>query len=225
MPLCHQRLITQGIPIGVSHFLMIEIPFFHGLHSRLALDGDTDQREYGWTGQVKKGWFLMVPNDRSEISFTPIGILHTPFENPEGMPIQPSGRASAPGRAEIYPEFHSALEDLDGFSHLILIYHFHRIKSWKPRVTPFMDTVERGLFSTRAPSRPNPIGISVVHLERIESGVLYLSNMDVLDGTPLLDVKPFVPAFDQPQDPVKTGWLANTPSNVEDRQSDGRFGD
>jgi tRNA-Thr(GGU) m(6)t(6)A37 methyltransferase TsaA len=139
------------------------------------------------------------------------------------MPIQPTGKSSAPGTAEIYPEYHGALDDLDSFSHVILIYHLHRVEGWKVKVTPFLDTVMRGLFATRAPSRPNPIGLSIVRLERIQSGVMYFSNMDVLDGTPLLDIKPYVPAFDQPQGPVNTGWLAETAGEVQDRQSDDRF--
>lgn len=166
----------------------------------------------------------MAANDQSAISFTTIGVLHSPFENLEGMPIQPSGRATAPGRAEIYPEFQPALADLEGFSHIILIYRFHRIQDWKPRVTPFLDNVERGLFATRAPSRPNPIGLSVVRLDRVESGVLYLGNVDILNGTPLLDIKPYVPEFDQPPGPIKTGWLAGSAGNVGVQRSDDRFG-
>lgn len=165
----------------------------------------------------------MDTNKHEPITFTPIGVLRTPFDRPEGMPIQPAGRASAPGRAEIFPPYQAALADLDGFSHIILIYYLHRVKRWKPRVIPFLDTVERGLFATRAPTRPNPIGLSIVGLERVESGIVYLANVDMLNGTPLLDIKPYLPEFDHPGGQIKTGWLANASGEVENRQSDDRF--
>jgi tRNA-Thr(GGU) m(6)t(6)A37 methyltransferase TsaA len=167
---------------------------------------------------------MMDSNAREPIAFTPIGVLHTPFDSPEGMPIQPAGRASAPARAEIFPQYQAALADLDGFSHVILIYHLHQVEGWKARVVPFLDTVERGLFATRAPTRPNPIGLSIVRLESVESGIIYLANVDILDGTPLLDIKPYVPQFDQPQMPVRIGWLAESREDVEERRSDDRFG-
>lgn len=165
----------------------------------------------------------MKRRDRQPISFTPIGELHTPFISREGMPIQPTGRTSAPGTAEIYPPYQAALVDLEGFSHIILIYYLHRVEGWKPRVVPFLDKAERGLFATRAPTRPNPIGLSIVGLERIELGVLYLANVDILDGTPLLDIKPYLPEFDQPQGTIRTGWLSEIAGEVENRQSDDRF--
>ena len=165
----------------------------------------------------------MADTHQESISFSPIGVFHTPFKSLDEMPIQPTGKASAPGTAEIYTEYRGALADLDRFSHVILIYHLHRVESWKPKVTPFLDKIERGLFATRAPARPNPIGISIVRLERIQSGVIYLGNVDILDGTPLLDIKPYVPAFDQPQGPVKIGWLADSTGDVQDMQSDDRF--
>jgi tRNA-Thr(GGU) m(6)t(6)A37 methyltransferase TsaA len=165
----------------------------------------------------------MTDTHQESISFSPIGVIYTPFKSLDEMPIQPTGKASAPGTAEIYPEYRIALADLDRFSHVILIYHFHRVESWKPKVTPFLDTIQRGLFATRAPARPNPIGLSIVRLERIQSGVIYLGNVDILDGTPLLDIKPYVPTFDQPQDPVKIGWLADSTRDVQDMQSDDRF--
>jgi tRNA-Thr(GGU) m(6)t(6)A37 methyltransferase TsaA len=170
-----------------------------------------------------KGWCRMAADNQATITLSPIGVIRTPFEKPEGMPIQPTGRSSAPGTAEIFPAYQPALADLDGFSHIILIYHLHRVEKWKPRVVPFLDTVERGLFATRAPTRPNPIGLSIVGLERVESGVLYLTNVDILDETPLLDIKPYLPEFDQPQGPIRTGWLARTANEVEDRESDDRF--
>ena len=120
------------------------------------------------------------------------------------------------------PEFEKGLKDLDGFSHVILLYHFHRATDWEPIVTPFMDCQPRGVFSTRAPKRPNPIGISIVKLSRIDKTVLHIENVDVLDGTPLLDIKPYVPQFDQfPAD--RTGWLEQAKGSVREKKSDGRF--
>lgn len=157
-----------------------------------------------------------------KIEFTPIGIIHSPFHDPENMPIQPTGAAGIKGRVELFAEYHAGLKDLDGFSHIILLYHFHLGRSFRLEVIPFMDTQLRGLFATRAPSRPNMIGFSVVRLDRIENGVLEICNVDVLDGTPLLDIKPYVPQFDAPGD-VRTGWLEETAGSASTSKSDARF--
>ena len=105
---------------------------------------------------------------------------------------------------------------------MVLLYHFHLNTTFKLRVIPFMDTVARGLFATRAPRRPNPIGLSIVQLDRIEDGVLHVRNVDIVDGTPLLDIKPYVPEFDAPKE-VRTGWLEEARKTVSDRRSDDRF--
>lgn len=157
-----------------------------------------------------------------KIEFTPIGIIHSPFMELEGMPIQPTGAAGVKGSVEVFKEFHPGLKDLDGFSHVILLYHFHRSRGFNLHVVPFMDSRPRGLFATRAPKRPNPIGLSVVQLDKIEDGVLYIRNVDILDGTPLLDVKPYVPEFDA-QGEVRTGWLEKAGKTVSSRKSDDRF--
>jgi tRNA-Thr(GGU) m(6)t(6)A37 methyltransferase TsaA len=157
------------------------------------------------------------------ITYRPIGLLHTPFTDLKDMPIQPTGRTSAPGTAEIFPEFAAGLEDLEGFSHVILLYHLHAVRRVDLSVTPFLDSEPRGVFATRAPSRPNPIGLSVVRLERIEGNILHLENLDILDGTPLLDVKPYVPDFDRPAGRVRTGWLEKARGRVRSTKSDGRF--
>jgi tRNA-Thr(GGU) m(6)t(6)A37 methyltransferase TsaA len=138
------------------------------------------------------------------------------------MPIQPAGARGIRGTVEVLPSFHPALEDLDGFSHIYLLYHFHRSKGYLLKVTPFMDSKPRGLFATRAPVRPNPIGLSVVRLIRIEKGTLHIQNVDILDGTPLLDIKPYVPDFDQPAN-AKTGWFDSARQAVSQKQSDDRF--
>ena len=151
-----------------------------------------------------------------------IGTIHTPFTDLENMPIQPAGAVGVQGRVEVFEKYRPGLKDLDGFSHVILLYQFHRSEGFSLEVVPFMDTVPRGLFATRAPRRPNPIGISVVQLDGLENGVLHVRNIDVLDGTPLLDIKPFFPAFDQPET-VRTGWLENAGEKVRATRSDGRF--
>ena len=157
-----------------------------------------------------------------KIAFEPIGIIHTPFMDLVDMPIQPAGAAGVKGTVEVFEDFQPGLKDLDGFSHIILLYHFHRSHSFNLHVVPFMDSVPRGLFATRAPKRPNPIGLSVVRLDRIEDGVLHIRNVDILDGTPLLDIKPYVPEFDA-QVEVRTGWLEKARKTVSSRKSDDRF--
>jgi tRNA-Thr(GGU) m(6)t(6)A37 methyltransferase TsaA len=156
------------------------------------------------------------------LEMNPIGIIHTPFTDVAGMPIQPAGATGVSGTVEVFDEYLEGLKDLDGFSHIILLYVFHRSDGFKLRVVPFMDTELRGLFATRAPKRPNPIGLSVVQLNRIEGGILHVQNVDMLDGTPLLDIKPYVPEFDR-HTQVRTGWLKRARKTVGKRQSDRRF--
>jgi len=122
----------------------------------------------------------------------------------------------------VLEEYRAGLKDLDEFSHVILLYHFHRSQGFNLNIVPFMDSEPRGLFSTRAPKRPNSIGLSVVQLDRIENGVLHIQNVDMLDGTPLLDIKPYVPKFDD-QIKVRTGWLERTSKTVATRKADDRF--
>ncbi len=158
-----------------------------------------------------------------KIELEPIGIIHTPFTEPKGMPIQPAGAGGVKARVEVFEEFRPGLKDLDGFSHIFLLYHFHRSQGYKLVVSPYMDPQPRGLFATRAPKRPNPIGLSVVRLLRIEDGVLHIENADMLDGTPLLDIKPYVPDFDPPAEDVRTGWLEEVRKTVSQRRADERF--
>jgi tRNA-Thr(GGU) m(6)t(6)A37 methyltransferase TsaA len=156
------------------------------------------------------------------ISYRPIGVIHSPFQTIEGMPIQPAGAAGVEGSVEVWQEFAAGLQDLEGFSHIILLYHFHRVKEARLVVTPFMDTEPRGVFATRAPKRPNPIGLSVVRLVGREENVLHIENVDILDGTPLLDLKPYVPAFNAPG-AHRTGWLETASARVREKRSDDRF--
>jgi len=152
----------------------------------------------------------------------PIGIIRTPFKKLEEMPIQPAGAVEVKGVVEVFEEYRAGLKDLDGFSHIILLYHFHASQGFNLHPVPFLDSEPRGLFATRAPKRPNPIGLSVVQLDKIEDGVLYVQNVDILDGTPLLDIKPYVPEFDM-QMKVRAGWLETSRKTVSERKSDGRF--
>jgi len=138
------------------------------------------------------------------------------------MPIQPTGAAGVYGTIEMLPEFTPGLLDLDGFSHLILLYHFHRSEGFALQNRPFLDECVRGVFATRSPRRPNPIGLSIVRLEGIEESALYISDVDILDGTPLLDIKPYVPAFDL-RVQVKIGWLSGIVTQATQHRSDGRF--
>ena len=156
------------------------------------------------------------------IEFEPIGVIHTPFTELEGMPIQPAGAAGVRGTVEVFAPYCAGLKDLDGFSHIILLYHFHHSQGFEPHVVPFMDSGPRGLFATRAPKRPNPIGLSIVQLDEISNGVLHIQNVDILDGTPLLDIKPYVPEFDG-QLEVRTGWLEKARKNISGWKSDDRF--
>jgi tRNA-Thr(GGU) m(6)t(6)A37 methyltransferase TsaA len=157
-----------------------------------------------------------------KIEYQPIGLIHTPFKQRQGMPIQPSRGRGVRGIVEVAPEYADGLADLDGFSHVVLIYHFHRSQGFDLRVTPFLDTEKRGLFATRAPRRPNAIGLSVVRLLGIEGNRIEVQDLDILDGTPLLDIKPYVPEFDHRTE-VREGWL----EGVKDRSvdSDDRFAD
>jgi tRNA-Thr(GGU) m(6)t(6)A37 methyltransferase TsaA len=156
------------------------------------------------------------------MNFTPIGTIHSPFTKLKGMPIQPAGAEGVTGTVEVLDQYASGLKDLDGFSHVILLYHLHKAEGYALEVVPFMDTQPRGLFATRAPKRPNPIGLSVVELDAVEGAVLHIRNVDILDGTPLLDIKPYVPGF-HPQGEVRTGWLEEAGKTVAKRRSDGRF--
>jgi tRNA-Thr(GGU) m(6)t(6)A37 methyltransferase TsaA len=141
----------------------------------------------------------------SEVTYKPIGVIHSAHVAAEKTPIQPVFARGLSGRAEVRPESVEGLRDLDGFSHLILLYHFHRAGSAQLIVQPFTDDKPRGLFSTRHPRRPNPIGLSVVRLLSIEGGTLELEDVDILDGTPLLDIKPYVLRFDGAANP-RSGW-------------------
>ncbi len=157
-----------------------------------------------------------------DILYRSIGIIRSPFTSVESMPVQPVSDQSARGVVEINSAYQEGLKDLEGFSHLILIYHFHKARAPSLTVTPFLDTQARGLFATRAPSRPNPIGLSIVELLTVEGNRLSVAKLDILDGTPLLDVKPYVPEFDSRPD-AAGGWFEKTRGAASSKLSDDRF--
>jgi tRNA-Thr(GGU) m(6)t(6)A37 methyltransferase TsaA len=134
----------------------------------------------------------------------PIGLIHSPFTDKAATPIQPS-RSQTLGKVEIYPQFAQGLDGLEGFSHIILLYVFHCSEGFSLSVKPFLDDQQHGLFATRHPCRPNPLGLSIVRLLRREGNWLEIEGVDMLDQTPLLDIKPYVPDFDQQRD-ARTGW-------------------
>jgi len=157
-----------------------------------------------------------------EIKYKPIGTVHSTFKKLEGIPIQPTAAKGIKGTVEIFPEYAEGLKDIEGFSHIILICHFHLSKKASLKVKPFMDNQLRGVFSTRAPSRPNPIGLSIVRLVGVEERTLLIQDVDIIDGTPLLDIKPYVPDFDSRED-NKIGWLEKNIHKLPLSFDDGRF--
>lgn len=160
--------------------------------------------------------------DLDAVVFSPIGVIHSPFTKTEGVPIQPSAGRGVKGTVEMNPELAAGLKDLEGFSHIILIYQFHLSEGYDLEVVPFLDDTPRGVFATRAPRRPNPIGLSIVRLTSISGNILGIEDVDIVDGTPLLDVKPFVPVFDHRQTD-SVGWVAGKESVVPHTTADKRF--
>ena len=156
------------------------------------------------------------------IEMKPIGVARTPFKERKEMPIQPTGPRDVVGEIEVAEEYAPGLKDLDGFSHIFLIYCFHESKGYDLTFVPFMDTVSRGVFATRAPRRPNPVGLSVVRVLGVDGNRIRVQDIDVLDGTPILDIKPYVPKFDAP-DVDAIGWLDGNDGKSETLRSDGRF--
>ena len=158
----------------------------------------------------------------NEITYKPIGVIHSPFREPKGTPIQPSAAKGISGTVEVFPEYAEGLKDVEGFSYIILIYHFHLSRKQSLTVKPFMDNEERGVFAMRGPSRPNPIGISIVRLVRVEENIIHVQDVDIVDWTPLLDIKPYVPEFDI-REVEKTGWLEKNVHKLPSSKDDGRF--
>ena len=156
------------------------------------------------------------------ISYIAIGIIHTPFNSIENVPIQPSAAQGIQGHIILDNSYIDGLSDLDGFSHCYLLYHFHRSDSYNLKVRPFLDEKYRGVFATRAPKRPNAIGLSVVKLTGIKGNRVDIENVDMLDGTPLLDIKPYIPDMENVQN-IKLGWISNNLDQLNSKRSDDRF--
>ncbi len=157
-----------------------------------------------------------------QITISSIGIIETPFDDLKGMPIQPSGAADIVGTIVMDKAYEQGLTDLEGFSHIILLYAFHQSTGYDLMVKPFMDDRKRGLFSTRAPRRPNPIGLSIVELVKREGNRITIKGIDVLNGTPLIDIKPYVPKFDN-RAVTHLGWLETNQEKSVFLKSDDRF--
>jgi tRNA (adenine37-N6)-methyltransferase len=158
----------------------------------------------------------------NSITMQVIGIIRSPYVEPSGTPIQPVYGAGVEGMVQLNEPLSPALDDIEGFERIWLIYWMDRTGPFKPRVLPYRDTAEHGLFATRSPNRPNPIGISVVRFIRREGAKLFIADMDILDGTPLLDIKPYVPEFDCHLN-SRAGWFEK--AGVDRRLADGRFHD
>ena len=158
----------------------------------------------------------------SEIKYKPIGIIHSPFKEPKGTPIQPTAAKGIKATVKVFQEYIEGLKDIEGFSHIFLIYHFHLSKKTTLLAKPFMDDKVHGIFAIRGPSRPNPIGISIVRLLSVNDNILKVQDVDIVDGTPLLDIKPYVPKFDVREN-SKIGWLENNVQKLSKSKDDGRF--
>ncbi len=155
------------------------------------------------------------------IRYQPIGIISSPFRDNVGVPRQAVGASDIKGTIEIFDEFSKGLKDLDGFSHIVVIFHLHLVKNPSLKACPPWDGRERGIFATCSPYRPNPIGISVVRLEHINRNVLHISGVDMADGTPVLDIKPYVPSLNPKKD-VRIGWLTNKVEGMNKSKSGDR---
>jgi tRNA-Thr(GGU) m(6)t(6)A37 methyltransferase TsaA len=153
---------------------------------------------------------------------TRIGIIHSPFTDLRNMPIQPKGARDIEGTVVVRKQYAAGLKDLAGFSHIYLLYEFHKATRTALKVTPFMDYVKRGVFATRSPLRPSRIGLSIVELISIKGNVLNIRGCDILDDTPLLDIKPYIPQFDH-QTRATSGWLKATKREIKTKRSDDRF--
>jgi len=164
-----------------------------------------------------------MPDRQQDIAYRPIGIVHSPFRDTTGMPVQPVGAMGVAGRVEVHPDFVGGLKDLAGFSHVFLLYHLHRVAGYDLVVRPFLDNADHGIFATRSPTRPNPIGLSVLELAGVDGAAVHLRNVDILDGTPVLDIKPYVPHFDV-WEADKVGWFARNAQKAGAYRSDDRFG-
>jgi tRNA-Thr(GGU) m(6)t(6)A37 methyltransferase TsaA len=154
------------------------------------------------------------------VTLIPIGVVHSPFRDQEGTPVQPAFADGVEGTVELLGEYAPALADLAGFERVWVLWLADRTRAYRPLVVPYRDDRQRGLFATRSPARPNPIGLSVLRLLAVEESTLRVADLDILDGTPVLDVKPYVPAFDAFPG-ARAGWLDS--ERCRTRLADRRF--
>ena len=157
----------------------------------------------------------------NSVKYKPIGIIHSPFKEPTGIPHQAARAPEITGKIEIFDEYIDGLTDLDGFSHIVVIFHLHLVKKGSLKAHPPSDNREHGVFATRSPHRPNPIGVSVVRLENIERNILNISGIDMVDGTPILDIKPYISALN-PTKAIRTGWLQDKTKGMNKSKSGDR---
>jgi len=158
-----------------------------------------------------------------EISYRPIGMIRSHYTKKTGVPIQGILSEKSFGLVEVFHEFKEGLKDIEGFSHLILIYHMHQVEGMDLVCQPFLQDKEHGVFAVRSPRRPNPIGFSVVRLESRDGRTLHISEVDIMDQTPLLDIKPWVSHFDTRRD-TRCGWFEEVLEGVRTRDADDRYG-
>jgi tRNA-Thr(GGU) m(6)t(6)A37 methyltransferase TsaA len=165
-----------------------------------------------------------LPDSPGEtFAFRQIGVIHSSFKEKQGTPIQGHLSPEARGTVEVFRRYAGGLKDIEGFSHIVLIYYFHKSKGYKLLARPFLEDVQRGVFSMRAPRRPNAIGLTTVRLLKREENILHVAGVDMLDGSPLLDIKPYVPEFDSFDD-IRRGWLESHVDRPNRTVADGRFG-
>lgn len=155
------------------------------------------------------------------IKFSPIGYAKTPFEQIENVPVQGAGISKDIGELILDEEYAAGLDDLDGFSHIYIVFHIHKSEGYDLKVKPFLDNEHRGIFATRSPKRPNAIGLSIVEIDRVEANRIFVRGIDLLDGTPILDIKPYIQSFDNIKD-TKDGWYERGLNPLSVR-SDKRF--
>jgi tRNA-Thr(GGU) m(6)t(6)A37 methyltransferase TsaA len=164
----------------------------------------------------------MPIDDKMIMTLTPIGVIHSPFQHATGTPLQPFCAKGVQGSIEVYEPFVEGLRDLEGFERIWVVFWCHRASAAKLTVTPYRDSVAHGLFATRAPARPNPIGLSTVRLRKVAGNMVQVEELDILDGTPVLDIKPYVSQYDS-YPAQRCGWLENGTVRRDIVQADDRF--
>jgi tRNA-Thr(GGU) m(6)t(6)A37 methyltransferase TsaA len=166
---------------------------------------------------------LLDSRQQEPLVYKPVGYVASPHTDLDGMPLQAMADREGTTTIRVIPEHAGCLSDLDGFSHVWVLAHLHETLGWEPTVRVFLDDVRRGTFATRSPRRPNPIGLSLARIVSVERAAVVVEGLDLLDGSPVLDLKPYVPLFDTPAGDVRSGWFAGRAERVFSRRSDRRF--